>query len=69
MRPLYSNKAENHNSHRPGVERRSKAILKRVRRLWWDLRDDIGLFLWLVVGLMLSVLAWGAFIGFEGLFR
>ena len=46
-------------------DRRSRQPLIRMRRIWWHLSDSIGLFLWLVVGLMVAVMARGCFIGFE----
>jgi hypothetical protein len=64
-RPYSRTNAENHPSHRPGYDRRSQGILKRMRRHLYHAQDSIGLFLWAIVGLLVAVMAWGTFIGFE----
>lgn len=65
LRPLYSTKADSQLAHRPGHDRRAKGLLKRAKRVYWHYSDDIGFFLWIIVGFMVAVMAWGAFVGFE----
>lgn len=69
MRPFYTNKAQDNASHRPGYNRRSTGLLRRLRRVWYHASDSLGTFLWVVVGLMFAVLTVMAFVGVESWFR
>ena len=65
MRPLYSRNAQDTTPRSHRYERRGPGLGKKIRRVWYNTRDSIGMFLWLIVGLMVSVLAWMCFIGIE----
>jgi hypothetical protein len=43
-RPFYATEAKTTTPHRPGVDRRSGGILKRVRRFYWHVTDVLGFF-------------------------
>jgi hypothetical protein len=68
-KPFYATNAKDTTPHRTGIDRRSTGILKRLRRIWWHWSDSLGLFLWLVAALLVSVMAWMCFVGAESWFR
>lgn len=50
MRPLYTRKVLD-TTPKARTEHR-KLVL---RRLWWDWSDDLGFFLWCIVGIMIGI--------------
>lgn len=57
MRPLYSRMAEDTTPRLARRERRHR----KWRRIYFNLKDDLGLYLWLIAGLAGCMVAWLAF--------
>lgn len=61
--------AETHRQHMHYELEREEEMRKKLRRLWWNWSDDIGIFLWMVVALLIGSMAWLCFDGLERFFR
>ena len=47
-----------HREHMKHEIEREDRMLKKARQWWWNWSDDIGMFLWIIVGFIVSALAW-----------
>lgn len=68
-RPFYATKAIDTTPVGVRRDRRSKGLLRSIRRHYWHLSDAIEVFLWLIVAFMVATLGIMCFAGVEALFR
>lgn len=54
-RPSYPTKAQNTTPKGPKLERRGPTLIKKMRRHYYHISDALGLFLWSIVIVMVSV--------------
>lgn len=47
----------------PVMDRRAPGLLMKLRRFWYHVNEDVGMFLWLVVGFMVAAGLWWVYGG------